>query len=96
MLAILNYRKYVTPSLSTYPRFNYYNTTHYHKRNLGTSSSVYLGYASSSALRSYHHGHETGATGVDEGVPDPALARVWIRPVMIGVEVGDPNLAYSC
>ena len=24
----LNYRKYATPSLSTYPRFNHYNTVH--------------------------------------------------------------------
>ena len=28
MLATLNYRKYATPSLSTYPRLNHYNTTH--------------------------------------------------------------------
>ena len=28
VLATLNYRKYVTPLLSTYPRFNHYNTTH--------------------------------------------------------------------
>ena len=28
MLATLNYRKYATPSLSTYPRLNHYNTAH--------------------------------------------------------------------
>ena len=28
MSATLNYRKYATPSLSTYPRLNHYNTTH--------------------------------------------------------------------
>ena len=32
--------------------------------------------------------------GVDKGVPDPALARVWIQPIVTGVEVGDPDLAY--
>ena len=33
--------------------------------------------------------------GVDEGVPDLAPARVQIRLVMIGAEVGDPDLAYT-
>jgi hypothetical protein len=28
MSATLNYRKYATPSLSTYPRLNHYNITH--------------------------------------------------------------------
>ena len=28
MSATLNFRKYATPSLSTYPRLNHYNTTH--------------------------------------------------------------------
>ena len=28
MSATLNYRKYATPSLSTYPRLNHYNTAH--------------------------------------------------------------------
>ena len=28
MSATLNYRKYATPSLSTYPRLNHYNTVH--------------------------------------------------------------------
>ena len=28
MSATLNYRKYVTPSLSTYPRLNHYNIAH--------------------------------------------------------------------
>ena len=32
---------------------------------------------------------------VDEGVPDPASARVQIQQVMIGAEVGDPDLAYT-
>jgi hypothetical protein len=32
MLATLNYRKYATPSLSTYLRLNHYNTTHIKKR----------------------------------------------------------------
>ena len=32
---------------------------------------------------------------IDEGVPDPAPARVQIRLVMIGAKVGDPDLAYT-
>ena len=32
MSATLNYRKYATPSLSTYPRLNHYNTTYIIKR----------------------------------------------------------------
>jgi hypothetical protein len=63
--------------------------------NLGTSSSAYPGYASSSAPPSCHRGHGTGAADVDEGVPDPALARVRIRLVLTGAEVGDPDLAYT-
>ena len=44
---------------------------------------------------SCHRGHGTGAVGVDEGVPDPAPARVWIQLVVIGAEVGDLDLAYT-
>ena len=57
---------------------------------------MFPSFALLSTSPSYHHGRGAGATGVDEGVPDPASARVWVRPVMIGVEVGDPNPAYSC
>ena len=32
---LVNYRQ-------EYPRFNHYNTTHYHKRNLGTTSLMTL------------------------------------------------------
>ena len=32
---------------------------------------------------------------VDEGVPDPALARVQIRLVMIGAKLGGLDLAYT-
>jgi hypothetical protein len=39
----------------------------------------------------YHHGRRTGAIGVDEGVPDLALARVHIQLVVRGAEVGDPD-----
>jgi hypothetical protein len=72
MSATLNYRKYATPSLSTYPRLNHYNTTH-NKRNLCTSSSAYLGYASSLAQPSCHRGRGTGVADIDEGVPEPDL-----------------------
>ena len=43
--------------------------------NLGTSSYVFPDFALSSAPLSYHRGHGAGAVGVDEGVPDLALAR---------------------
>jgi hypothetical protein len=33
--------------------------------------------------------------GVDEGVPDPALARVWIQVVVTGAKVGDLDPAYT-
>ena len=33
--------------------------------------------------------------GIDEGVPDLALARVQIWLVMTGAKVGDPDLAYT-
>ena len=56
---------------------------------------MYLGYASSLAQPSCHHGHGTSAAGVDEGVLDPALARVRIRLVMTGAEVGDLDPAYT-
>ena len=55
---------------------------------------MYLGYTSLLAQPSCHHGRGTSATGVDEGVPDPALARVQIRLVVTGAELGDPDLAY--
>ena len=44
---------------------------------------------------SCHRGCGTSAAGVDEGVPDPASARVRIQQVMIGAEVGDPDPAYT-
>jgi hypothetical protein len=56
---------------------------------------VYLGYASSLAQLSCYRGRETSATDIDEGVPDPALARVQIWLVMTGAEVGDLDLAYT-
>jgi len=62
---------------------------------MGTSSSAYPGYASSLAQPSCHHGHRTSAASVDEGVPDLTLARVRIRLVMTGAEVGDLDLAYT-
>ena len=34
-------------------------------------------------------------TGINEGVPDPALARVRIQLVVIGAEVGDLDLGYT-
>ena len=51
--------------------------------------------ALSSTPSFYHHGHRAGATGVDEGVLDLALARVRIQLVMIGDKVGDLDLAYT-
>ena len=44
-------------------------------------------------IQSCHHGRGAGATGVDEGVIDLALARVQIQSVMAGTEVGDLDLA---
>jgi uncharacterized protein (DUF2267 family) len=32
---------------------------------------------------------------IDQGVLDLALARVLFQSVMAGIEVGDPNLAYT-
>ena len=49
---------------------------------------MFLGFALSSALPSYHHGHRGGATGVDEGVLDLAPARDQIWSVVTGAEVG--------
>ena len=77
MSATLNYKKYVTLSLSTY-----------HKRNLGTSSSMFPGFALSLEPPSYHHSRGAGAAGVDEGVPDLAPARDQIRSVVKGAELG--------
>ena len=56
---------------------------------------MYPGYASSLALWSCHRGHETGVADVDKVVPDSASARVRIRSVMTGAEVGDLDLAYT-
>ena len=44
---------------------------------------------------SCHRGHGTGAVGVDEGVPDPAPARVRIRSVVTCAEVGDLDPSYT-
>jgi hypothetical protein len=44
-------------------------------------------------IRSCHHGHRASAAGVDEGVPDLALARVQIQSAVVGAEVGDLDLA---
>jgi len=88
MSATHNYRKYVTPSLSTYLWFSHYSRTH-NKRNLGTSSSVFFpGYSLTSTPPSCHRGRRAGATGVDEGVPDLAPARVQIWSVMTGAVLG--------
>jgi hypothetical protein len=95
MSVTLSYRKYATPSLSTYPRLNHYNTAHIIKNNLGTSSFTYPSYAPSLAEASCHRGRETGVAGVDKGQPDLALARIRIRLVVIGAKVGDLNLAYT-
>jgi hypothetical protein len=88
MSATLNYREYVTPSLSTYPWFSHYSSSTHHKRNLGTSSSMFPVFALSSAPPSCHRGREAGAAGVDEGVPDLASARSQIRLVVIGAKLG--------
>jgi len=94
MPAILNYRKYATPSLSTYPRLNHYNTTHITKEIW-----VPLPPRTLATLR---HWHSRLVIVVTElvlpaltKVPDPSLARVQIRSVMTGVEVGDLDLAYT-
>ena len=56
---------------------------------------MFHGFALLLAPPSCHRGRRVGAAGVDEGVPDLALARVQIWLVMIGVEVGDLDLAYT-
>ena len=56
---------------------------------------MYPGYASLLAQPSYLRGQGTSAAGVDEGVPDLALARVWIWLVMTGAKVGDLDPAYT-
>ena len=54
---------------------------------------MYLGYASSLAQPSCYHGHRASTTGVDKGIIDLASARVQIRLIVAGVEVGDPDSA---
>ena len=49
---------------------------------------MFPSFALSLAPPSYHHGHGGGAAGVDEGVPDLALARDQIRSVVTGAELG--------
>ena len=49
---------------------------------------MFPGFSLLSAPPSCHHGRGAGAAGVDEGVPDLALARDQIRLVMIGAELG--------
>ena len=56
---------------------------------------MFHGFVLSSAPPSYHHDHGAGAVGVDEGVPDLALAKVWIQLVMRGAKVGDLDPAYT-
>ena len=56
---------------------------------------MYPSYASSSTPPSCHRGCGTSTADIDEGVPDPVLARVWIRPVVTGAKVGDLDLAYT-
>jgi hypothetical protein len=88
MLATLNYRRYVTPSLSTYPWFSHYSKAHIIKRNLDTFSSAFLGFALSSTPLSCHRDRRSGAAGVDEGVLDLAPAKDQIQLVMTGAELG--------
>jgi len=54
---------------------------------------VFPGFALLSTPPSYQRGCRASAAGVDEGVTDLALARVQIRSVMEGAEVGDLDLA---
>jgi len=44
-------------------------------------------------IRSCHHDHRAGAASIDAGLTDLALARVQIRSIIAGAEVGDPDLA---
>jgi hypothetical protein len=91
MSSTLNYRKYVTTSLSTYPRFYNYNTTHIIK---GIWVPLPPRTLAMLRRRSCHCGHRTVAAGVDEAIPDLAPAMVRIRLVVAGAEVGDPDPAY--
>jgi hypothetical protein len=49
---------------------------------------MFLGFALSSTPSSYHRGRGVGAAGVDEGVPDLALARDKIWSVVTSAELG--------
>ena len=49
---------------------------------------MFLGFALLLAPPSCHHGRGAGAAGIDEGVPDLALASDQIRSVVIGAELG--------
>ena len=77
MSATLNYRKYVTPSLSTYPWINLYSKAHIIK-------GIWVPLPSCPC---------SDLAGVDEGVRDLAPARVQIRSVVAGAKVGDLDLA---
>ena len=44
-------------------------------------------------IRSCHRGRRAGAASTDAGLIDLALARVQIRSIIAGAEVGDPDLA---
>ena len=88
MSATLNYRKYVTPSLSTYPWFSHYSRAHIIKGIWVPSSSMFSIYTLLLAPSSCHHAHGVRAANVDEGVPDLALARDQIWLVVIGAELG--------
>ena len=44
-------------------------------------------------IRSCHRGRRAGAASTDAGLIDLALARVQIRSVVAGAEVGNPDLA---
>ena len=91
----LNYRKYATPSLSTYPRLNHYNIAHIIK-------GIWVPLPPHT-LATLHRQHIRLVIVVAELVR-PALTKgyqIWfwlgfgIRLVMTGAEVGDPDLAYT-
>ena len=89
MSATLNYRKYVTTSLSTYPRLNHYNTTHILK-----GICVPLPLRTLAMLRRRH----SRLVNVVTELVRPALTKgyqIRLQLVIICAEVGDLDLAYT-
>ena len=79
MSATLNYRKYATPSLSTYLRLNHYNTTHIIK-----GIWVPLPWRTLSMLRRWHN----HLVIVVVELVRPALTKGYLIRLWLGFEFG--------